>query len=712
MGWRNPSAKELPASSPDGGDSSVSPGAATLVCLLVSSALLWRRSHRRRPSKSSMMDLVAYRMDNFFSTSPYASGLLLLAITLALVVLGGLGLWLAQCAAEGECETSPLGAMWEAWRFVTDGGDYHVGHRARLKPRLIRWTRIRCFSCLRLRRMLLLMMRVRRTRRSGQEGVAPRLVGVCLVLSGMLFFALLVGLIGESIEAKIDSLKQGKGPVIEENHTLVLNWSDKFVPFAREVAKANESEGGGVIVVLSSMFEKEEMDERVLRELPPSEMGGTRVVCRHGDPIAISDLRRCAADTARAVVLLSDETVPADISDALAVRCVLALRAGLGGGGGGSQQAAGGGGGPDACGAGGGGGGGGGANGGGLRGHLVVELRDVDNLPLLSLVAEQPLGSGGGCGAGASSGPPVLPIVPHDIIGRLMIQCARQPHLSSVYEQLLGFDGMEFYFSSWPQLVGARWGEVLFCFPDACPIGVRTPAATVAASHASSAAASAAATTSAAGVSATGATLTLNPSDDYVVQPYDELIFIAEDDDKYAPQQPAARPEVGPPPPTPAPSPPASAGAPWFSASVPTDALKAEGDAAARVAPSPAADGTTTDGNGNSAAPTAAAAAPRDRQLVRRDTMGRVRPTQHMLLCGWRRDLLDMLLELDKYCQSGTVVTMLAAVPLEERNRLLEEGKQHKLELKRVELCHELGSPGWSRCLPFLATTGADRPGN
>lgn len=136
MGWRNPSAKELPASSPDGGDSSVSPGAATLVCLLVSSALLWRRSHRRRPSKSSMMDLVAYRMDNFFSTSPYASGLLLLAITLALVVLGGLGLWLAQCAAEGECETSPLGAMWEAWRFVTDGGDYHVGHRARLKPRL------------------------------------------------------------------------------------------------------------------------------------------------------------------------------------------------------------------------------------------------------------------------------------------------------------------------------------------------------------------------------------------------------------------------------------------------------------------------------------------------------------------------------------------------------------------------------------------------
>ena len=38
---------------------------------------------------------------------------------------------------------------------------------------------------------------------------------VVLVLSGMLFFALLVGLIGESIEAKIASLKQGKGAVLE-----------------------------------------------------------------------------------------------------------------------------------------------------------------------------------------------------------------------------------------------------------------------------------------------------------------------------------------------------------------------------------------------------------------------------------------------------------------------------------------------------------------
>ena len=32
-------------------------------------------------------------------------------------------------------------------------------------------------------------------------------------------------------------------------------------------------------------------------------------------------------------------------------------------------------------------------------------------------------------------------VVSHDIIGRLMIQCARQPGLATVWEQLMGFDG-------------------------------------------------------------------------------------------------------------------------------------------------------------------------------------------------------------------------------------------------------------------------------
>lgn len=52
----------------------------------------------------------------------------------------------------------------------------------------------------------------------------------------------------------------------------------------------------------------------------------------------------------------------------------------------------------------------------GLRGHIVVELSDLDNEVLVKLVG----------------GDVVETVVAHDVIGRLMIQCARQPGLAQV----------------------------------------------------------------------------------------------------------------------------------------------------------------------------------------------------------------------------------------------------------------------------------------
>ena len=38
--------------------------------------------------------------------------------------------------------------------------------------------------------------------------------------------------------SQVDGLKEGRNRVIETGHTLVLGWSDKFVPLAREIANA------------------------------------------------------------------------------------------------------------------------------------------------------------------------------------------------------------------------------------------------------------------------------------------------------------------------------------------------------------------------------------------------------------------------------------------------------------------------------------------
>ena len=93
-----------------------------------------------------------------------------------------------------------------------------------------------------------------------------------------------------------------------------------------------------------------------------------------------------------------------------------------------------------------------------LRGHVVAEMRDIDNTSLVELVG----------------GESVETIVSHDIVGRLMIQVARSKGLAEVYAELLGFEGDEIYIKRWPEFIGKTFDEVLLSFDTAVPIGIAT----------------------------------------------------------------------------------------------------------------------------------------------------------------------------------------------------------------------------------------------
>lgn len=131
------------------------------------------------------------------------------------------------------------------------------------------------------------------------------------------------------------------------------------------------------------------MESELRLQMSSIDLRGTVVVCRSGSPILMSDLLKVSANTAKSVIVLSDPEVDADESDAHSVRVVMSLT--------GIQVS---------C-------------------HMVVEMCDIDNRELVMLV-----------GKGM-----VETVVSHDIIGRLMIQCARQPGLAQILEQILGFDG-------------------------------------------------------------------------------------------------------------------------------------------------------------------------------------------------------------------------------------------------------------------------------
>eukprot|EP00123_Amoebidium_parasiticum_P016867 comp23617_c2_seq1/m.40189 comp23617_c2_seq1/g.40189 ORF comp23617_c2_seq1/g.40189 comp23617_c2_seq1/m.40189 type:complete len:773 (-) comp23617_c2_seq1:135-2453(-) len=441
-----------------------------------------------------------YRVDYWFSSSPMSKPVALLFATVFLIFTGGV--LLALVSKEGFAS-----ALWTSWTFVADPGTH-----------------------------------------ADQDGILERAVAFLLTVGGMLVFALLIGIIADEISSQVDSLRKGRSRVIEVDHTLILGWSDKTLPILKELSLANESMGGGTVVVLAER-DKEDMEQ----EIKDSEIDflGTEIICRSGSPILMSELRKVSAVSAKStIVLAEDDNVDADGSDARALRIVLSL-VGL------YRETK------------------------TTRGHIVVEIRDIDNRMLVHLVGKDL----------------VETVVSHDVIGRLMIQSARQPALAHILAELLSFDGNEIYFKEWPELTGKTFEELFYLFQDAIPIGIKQHA--------------------------TGQVM-LGPPSDTCIAEGDQIIVIAEDDDTYFPSdRPLAAP-VSP-------------------------ALK-------------------VDRNNEAAKP------------------------EKLMFCGWRRDIDDMVMELDKVVAEGSELYMMSAVPIKKRRGLLAEGGLEVSKLRNLTLVHRQGN--------------------
>ncbi|GMJ01659.1 hypothetical protein like AT5G49960 [Hibiscus trionum] len=467
------------------------------------------RSSYNSSEKVSLNKQLEYRVDVVLSVHPYAKPLALLVATLLLICLGGLALF-------GVTDDSLADCLWLSWTYVADSGNH-----------------------------------------ANSEGMGPRLVSVSISFGGMLIFAMMLGLVSDAISEKLDSLRKGRSEVVEQNHTLILGWSDKLGSLLNQLAIANESLGGGTVVVMAER-DKEEMELDIAKM--EFDFRGTSVICRSGSPLILADLKKVSVSKARAIIVLADDG-NADQSDARALRTVLSLT--------GVKE--------------------------GLRGHIVVELSDLDNEVLVKLVG----------------GELVETVVAHDVIGRLMIQCARQPGLAQIWEDILGFENCEFYIKRWPQLDGMQFEDVLISFPDAIPCGVK--------------------------VASRGGKIILNPDDSYILQEGDEVLVIAEDDDTYAP---STLPTVN--------------GASFMHIARPA------------------------------------------------------RKPQKILLCGWRRDVDDMIVVLDAFLAPGSELWMFNEVVESERDRKLDDGGLDLSRLVNIQLVHREGNAVIRRHLESLPLESFD----
>lgn len=139
------------------------------------------RSLENNSEEVSLNKQLAYQVDLFLSVHPYAKPLALLVATLLVICLGGLALFGVKDDSLAEC-------LWLSWTYVADSGNH-----------------------------------------ANSEEIGEKLVSVSISFGGMLIFAMMLGLVSDAISEKFDSLRKGKSEVVEQNHTLVLGWSDKLV---------------------------------------------------------------------------------------------------------------------------------------------------------------------------------------------------------------------------------------------------------------------------------------------------------------------------------------------------------------------------------------------------------------------------------------------------------------------------------------------------
>jgi hypothetical protein len=259
----------------------------------------------------------------------------------------------------------------------------------------------------------------------GDEGWLFRIVRFAATILGIFIISVLIGSISSGIDQKIDDLKRGRSKVLEENHTLILGWSEKIFSILSELAIANANQKKPSIVILSEK-DKVEAEEEIQSKV--DDLKNLKIVVRMGNPLDLNDVEIVNPNGAKSIIVLSAEN---SLSDMHVIKTVLGLTKS--------------------------------PNRKSEPYNIVAEIKDEENMEAAELVGNHE----------------AIYILSTDIISRVAAQTSLQTGLSIVYSELLCFDGDEIYFKREDLLTGKTYRDALFTYNTSAVIGLFTSDGTV-----------------------------------------------------------------------------------------------------------------------------------------------------------------------------------------------------------------------------------------
>ena len=265
-----------------------------------------------------------------------------------------------------------------------------------------------------------------------------------VTICGLFITSMLIGILNTGIEDKMTALRKGKSIVLENNHIVLLGFNENTLNILSELIIANENQKNEVVVVMDDM-DKTEMEDQIHHRIPDTKT--TRIICRSGCVDKFSDLAICSLETCRSIILNISQ-------DALTIKAILAC-------------------------------------------VNLLEKSDNNNAYVTAIICDE-------CNMEAAKiagGNRAEILYFKRTIARLMAHSSRQPGISTVFTNLLGYEGDEIYVEHIEGAEGQTVAQLNRRFSKSTVIGI-----------------------------VHNGEPKVNPLQDTIVQQGDEIILIEEDD--------------------------------------------------------------------------------------------------------------------------------------------------------------------------------------
>ncbi len=164
---------------------------------------------------------------------------------------------------------------------------------------------------------------------SGEPGLLYNILYFIIVIVSLLFSSVLIGIITQYIQQRVEEMRKGHSKIIEENHIIILGWAPKVHTIIKELQeKVKEKtyiektkQPKEKIVILDDKS-KSVMEEDLVRH-GKSNSKYIKTICRTGDASEQKILEILNIDDAKAIIVISTDPAYPDVKP---IKTLLALK--------------------------------------------------------------------------------------------------------------------------------------------------------------------------------------------------------------------------------------------------------------------------------------------------------------------------------------------------------------------------------------------------